>query len=545
MRDETDEINFRFPSGLDKVLLTPSIDPSTAAVDVAFELSSPQSQPVVEKLIAAVWTILSGALAAGLLVGIAWYNGYPTVFSDTGSYLVTGAFHVALAPFRAPGYAAFMRVASLGRSSWFIVAAQAFLVVYVLRECCEYLIGGGRKFVDLCLLVAVCALTALTSLPWFASLLMPDIFAGILFPCTFLLAFNGELPPLRRMVLAAILAIAVAAHSSLFPIAALFFAGLLVLRVATRANSAGPSMSSFLAWLLVPALAAGIWTANQNQELGLGFRLSPSGNSFLLGRLFGDGLAPEFLRANCANRHFISCRYLAHLPHDEVDFLFRHPLLRDLNGHEHEIQTIVRGTISAYPLQFAISSAAQTLFQFASVRTGDEIRSYSAQEWNDDAVQRVFPGELQAFRNTRQIRDRLLHLADGASVIDTIVFWLSAAACLYFARTRRFPRTNQFLVAAILFLVINAAVCGSFSGVYNRYQSRVAWLVPFCLVSYVCCLVRESEATSPAGIPSFPSLVETRGNHHELQHWHSQPSQENVRSAPSELLPAVPSESTE
>jgi hypothetical protein len=271
----------------------------------------------------------------------------------------------------------------------------------------------------------------------------------------------------------------------------LFVAGLLVLRAATRANSAGPSTSSVLAWLLIPVLAAGIWTANQNQEMGLGYRLSPSGNSFLLGRLFGDGLAPQFLRANCAKRHFISCRYLAHLPHDEVDFLFRHPLLSELKGHDREIQTIVRETISAYPLQFAISSAEQTLLQFAAVRTGDEIRSYSAQEWNDDAVKRVFPGELQAFRNTRQIRDRLLPLADVASVLDTIVFWLSAAACLYFARTRRFPRINQFFTAAIVFLVINATVCGSFSGVYNRYQSRVAWLVPFCLIAYACCWMQE------------------------------------------------------
>jgi hypothetical protein len=353
------------------------------------------------------------------------------------------------------------------------------------------LIGGGRKFVDLCLLTAICGLTALTSLPWFASLLMPDIFAGIFFPCAFLLAFSGELPRLRRLVLATILAIAVAAHSSLFPIAALSFAGLMVLRVATRASHTEPARRSVLAWLLLPILAAGVWTANQNQEMGLGFRLSPSGNSFLLGRLFGDGLAPQFLRANCAKRHFISCRYLGDLPKDEVDFLFRHPLLGNLRGRDREIQTIVRGTIFAYPLPFAISSAEQTLFQIAAVSTGDEIRSYSAQEWNDDAIEHVFPAELQAFRNTRQIRDRLLPLADAASAIDAIVFWLSVAACLYFARTRRFPRINQFFIAVILFLVINAAVCGSFSGVYNRYQSRVAWLVPFCLIAYACCWVQE------------------------------------------------------
>jgi hypothetical protein len=249
----------------------------------------------------------------------------------------------------------------------------------------------------------------------------------------------------------------------------------------------------------VPILAAALWTANQNQEMGLGFKLSPSGNEFLLGRLFGDGLAPQFLHANCAQRHFISCRYLSDLPKDEVDFLFRHPLLGELKGHDREMQAIVRGTISAYPLRFAISSVKQTLLQFAAVRTGDEIRSYSAEYWNNNAMRRVFPEELREFQNTRQYRDRLLPIADAASAIDTTVFWLSFAGCLIFARTRRFPRINYFFAAAIVFLVINAAVCGALAGVYNRYESRVAWLVPFCFLADLCCLVKESKgATSPA-----------------------------------------------
>lgn len=492
---EKKQINFRARSGLDQYLLTPNIDPLLTLTDATIEQNVPESLTVgafpIPGLISAVATIFTAVASAALLVCIAWYNGFPTVFSDTGSYLVTGVFHVALSPFRAPGYAAFTRVASLGRSAWFIVAAQAALVVYVLRECCDFLIGGGRKFVDHSLLVAICALTMLTSLPWFASLLMPDIFAGILFPCAFLLAFHGELPPIRRILLAAILAISVAAHTSLFPIAALFFAGLFVLWLVVRPADSLLSARSFLAWLLVPLLAAGVWTASQNQEMGLRFTLSPSGNSFLLGRLFGDGLAPAYLRANCPKLHLIACRYLSDLPRDEVDFLFRHPLLRDLKGHEREMQTIVRGTVAAYPLRFAISSFKQTLRQLAAIHTGDEIRFYSAQSWNDDAIRRVFPRELQSFRSTRQIHDRLIPLADAASLLDAAVFWLSIAGCLVFARTRRFPRINHFFTAAIGFLVINAAVCGAFSGVYNRYESRVAWLVPFCFIAYLCCWMEE------------------------------------------------------
>jgi hypothetical protein len=36
------------------------------------------------------------------------------------------------------------------------------------------------------------------------------------------------------------------------------------------------------------------------------------------------------------------------------------------------------------------------------------------------------------------------------------------------------------------FLLINAAVCATFSGVFDRYQSRVAWLAALCATIYVC-----------------------------------------------------------
>jgi len=45
---------------------------------------------------------------------------------------------------------------------------------------------------------------------------------------------------------------------------------------------------------------------------------------------------------------------------------------------------------------------------------------------------------------------------------------------------------NRFVFAAAAFLLINAAVCATFSGVFDRYQSRVAWLAAFCAAIYVC-----------------------------------------------------------
>ncbi len=134
-------------------------------------------------------------------------------------------------PFRAPGYGTFTRWTSLGTSAWFTIAAQAIIVVYILREIFAYLIGGDRKYVDRCLLFGACILVAMTSLPWVTSQIMPDVFAGVLFLSMFLLVLAGEFGTRKRIVLALLLMISVAAHSSFFPIAALFVAAMVLLNL--------------------------------------------------------------------------------------------------------------------------------------------------------------------------------------------------------------------------------------------------------------------------------------------------------------------------
>ena len=447
-------------------------------------------------------------MAAGLLLWVAAYNGYPTVYPDTGGYLYTGAFFIAVPPFRAPGYSIFTRLTGFGTSAWFTVAVQAIVVVTVLYETCKYVIGGESKFRDQCLLAIVCALAALTSLPWETSELMPDVFAGVAFLSAFLLAFDSRLRLAERIGLAAILAISVSAHMSLLPIGALFVAALAIARFAGWQVQGAPPARSMLAWLLVPIVVAGFWTATLNRETGLGFRLSVSGNEFLLARLFGSGLAADYLRENCPNEPFVACRHLADLPTRAEDFLFWSPLRDDMAAHGDEMAEVVRGTIAAHPLRFVLSSAEATVFQLAEFRTGDEIRAsnLNAPNSNGAVIGQVFPRDVPAFSNARQPRGRMNLVTETAVVVDLAAFCLSALACVLLARRKRFARVNQLFYWTIVFLVVNAGICGSLAGVYDRYQSRVAWLVPLCLFSYVCCLVKAEKALRGDGVPRSSGL---------------------------------------
>lgn len=441
-----------------------------------------------EGTLAAMRSLLFGAMSACLLLSVAFYNGYPTVYPDTGSYLYSSAFRIPLFPFRAPGYGVFAMLTSLRVSAWFTIVAQAILVTVVLYELCKYLIGGDSRFRDHCLLGVAAFLAAFSSLPWETSLLMPDVFAGVVFLSLFLLAFNARMNWVERIALAAISAVGVGGHASLLPIASLFVVALAIGRLAGWAPREAPPARSVLPWLVLPLLAAGLWNANLNRQMGLGFRVSPAGNDFVLGRLLNDGLAAGYLRENCPQRRFVACRYVDNLPKTPEQFLFWHPMLREMDASGNEVKEIVRGTLAAYPLRFAWNSARHTLRQLVQFKTGDEVRDLAlhAPNSNGMVIALVFPRDIDAYAASRLIQGRLIGLTKIVARVDTGVFWLSALACGFVALSRREQKWNSFFYSALVFLFLNAAVCATLAGVYDRYQARVAWLVPLCLAMFVC-----------------------------------------------------------
>ncbi|HTC61240.1 MAG TPA: hypothetical protein VK709_00215 [Candidatus Saccharimonadales bacterium] len=488
---ERKNANLRPHCGMDQIPVMPTVEQRPISTDMRLNDATRKLQPTREKQGAWLRTVFFGALEAALLCCVALFNGYPVVTPDSGWYLRSGAFQVAIYPFRAPGYGAFTRWTSLGTSAWFTTVVQAIVVVYILRETFVYLIGGDRKYVDRCLLFGVSVLAALTSLPWVTSQIMPDVFAGVLFLSAFLLAFASEFRTGQRIVLALLLMISVAAHSSFFPIATLFVAAMVLLKLGRRIYGLRPRWSPVV-WVLVPIIAAGLWTSNQNQRMGLGFRLAASQNRFLLATLFSNGMAMDFLRANCPEHPFISCRYLSNPPRDSQDFLWGHPLVHELEGHEDEMEAILHGAIIAYPRRFVVSGVHAALLQLVTLRTGEAMQlDFRADYDLLSDIFAVLPRDLSAFKLARQFNERLFKLTEAVAPVHTAVFWLSVAGCLLFAWTGRFTRINQFFIAAIAFLIFNAAVCGAASEVFNRYQSRVAWIMPLCLIAYVCSLLKE------------------------------------------------------
>src|SRR5262249_46707727 len=123
----------------------------------------------------------------------ALYNGFPLVFPDTAGYLIGHT------PNRSLGYYIFNRIVDMRISPWPGVVLQSLIVsctIWQFASALFNIVDFPRMF-----LLAV-FLTIGTSLPWFVSWIMPDIFTALMIIALVLLCFaQDRLPKLSKIIL--------------------------------------------------------------------------------------------------------------------------------------------------------------------------------------------------------------------------------------------------------------------------------------------------------------------------------------------------------
>ena len=175
---------------------------------------------------------IGAALASTLiLLAPAIWNRFPLLQFDTGGYLVRW-FEGYLVPSRSTVFGLFLNLFAKP-DFWPVVVIQAALTVWVLTLVLHALGFGGRP---LLLIGVTAALSGLTTLPWLASILLTDIFAGLAVLAVHLLIFAHDvLRRWERNALIGLVAFAVATHSATFAIVlALLAAAALVAAVPHR-----------------------------------------------------------------------------------------------------------------------------------------------------------------------------------------------------------------------------------------------------------------------------------------------------------------------
>lgn len=338
-------------------------------------------------------------------------------------------------------------------------------------------------------LAIIAGMALLTSLPWFTSYLMPDLYAGLLILAAGTLAFAwAKLRRPERWAISALYLLAITFHGSHLLLAAAL-APVAVLLPAARHPRPARALR-----LVLPILAA---VAFQLGTSWLGFgqlTLTPQAPPFLLARSWEDGPARTYLTAACPDAGWTICAHLDRLAPSAQEFLWRpqdsywsldlaeRAALRDEEG------AILRQAIGAAPLTQLRASMGNAVDQLLRFGLDDFVLGRGAAVTPEDYTFVYLPLAPAAVWGLGWF---------SASIHVTVLMALAVVATKLWRH--RSPAADPVVACCLLVLaalVLNAAICGVISGPNDRYQARVVWLLPL-LAAGLMAPRRGPRATGP------------------------------------------------
>ena len=413
--------------------------------------------------------LLAIFVGGALFIWPALWNGYPLLYSDTYVFITqpTPGFFNWDKPFI---YGPWMMPFHAWQTLWGVVLVQGLLVSHLIWLAQQSL--GRASAVRH--LIACLVLSALTGVSWFVSLLMPDIFSGMVVLSIFILGFSKKLSRSMIAWVSVIGALAISVHLSHLVIAA---AGLLVVLLLSFRR---------FHYALIPLVLALAALVGTNMYAFNKVAISPFGSVFLLARLSADGNVKSVLQQHCPQKKWHLCAWTDRLAKDSDSFMWdgKGPVWTHPGGPiglAPEASEIVELTLRSRPLHVLWSAIQNTTKQLFMVKLGDTIHT----EWLDltvaKGVEKFFPpAELQRYNNAKQVQGTMRERVTTVSVIGAATVLLGFVWSIYcfVGAWRRRDFTVLGLIAIIWIGVLaNAFATGALSKPHYRYQTRIAWLL--------------------------------------------------------------------
>jgi hypothetical protein len=424
-------------------------------------------------------------LLAAAILGLApFVNGYPLFFPDSGTYIRQAVKFEGVLD-RPPFYSFFIELVHLRLSLWPIPFVQDVIACYVIFR--AFMIAfpsvGAPRMV-----LSIMFAGLLTSLPWFSNQIMPDIFTPLIVLNLFIICLAWDhLVRAERVLIPVLLAGMIACHQANTPFTLFVLVAALLL-----GWSQGIPRRLLLRRTLLVIVPVGLAVLGQSlysYVIIKRFTPSPYAPVFLLARLLDDGPARRYLATACPAEGYALCQYQDALRGDSNAFLWAPDsplwiLLRERGKAEtlDEANAIVRGALRAYPGAALSDALRNAAMQFVHAATADE-NCPCLGDKADHVVAELFPHEYPSYLESMQNRGtlpwRMLGWIDGIVVIVSAIF----LAVLALRKRCALAGDAGRLLALIAWgCLVNAGLMGALSGVANRYQARIVWLIPLFAV---------------------------------------------------------------
>jgi hypothetical protein len=435
---------------------------------------------------------------------------------------------------RSPYYAVPLYLLTAVGGLWLIAGLQALAAAWTLRVALRAL---APELGPLAYLSIAVLLTAASSLGFEAGYIMPDIFGGLALLAAAVLVLHPDRVrwPVKAG-LTALMAFAALVHTSnmLNLIAAAGFGVVVFWRSGPAASlrRGGPIAAALVVAFALASFSHALLTA--------AFGRAPMTAPFVASRVLADGVGQRYLQVVCRREKLAACD-LAHVSADYPEYyLGLYPLEpppapadaeRVYDGlqyrHVSDAEAAKREQFVAEQPQLVLGAARTDGPRLAAAMLAN-----GAREVFYVAVERDFDSLSGLLAEHTQTRDEVLAMVPNAAScargagagctpldlgllvpLQKLVAWASLVL-LVAARLgqRREERgAHAHLATLVIFMIlVNAFLCGALAGPYDRYQSRVEWLVPLCALLQVLEWARQRNAAtlrSPsASIVAEPSV---------------------------------------
>lgn len=425
-------------------------------------------------------------------------NGYPLLYSDSGTYIVAGFIHYV--PVDRPYfYSWLVRHSSMGFSLWLTLTAQSLLLFYAMRMALKYILKLKESFYATCAVLV--GLSFLTGLAHNNSQIIADVFSPIALLCFCTLLAVPYIPRGHRFFLVVLMLFSFSVHSSHMLIFSILAIMLWLVRLIFKKKPFFAARRKTHRTLIVWSLASWLVVSLFNSWLGVGFKPSNTGNIFLVARCIETGAAKAYLDKYCPDAPQDLCAAKDSLPPHAVAFLWEFgnsPLYDDScvkNGwgscwtsKDKEYGKVVKGIIAYTPsrnilIEHCLKDSWKQLGMFdlgylIPMAEGSPVLGPIRDYVNPD---------FERYKNAVQYQQTVSF--ETQSAIQRWAVYIAIAVILLFLllsfRTSAYNNSLAFAIAVIVGCIVNGVVCASFSGVVDRYMARMIWLVPLAAVLLV------------------------------------------------------------
>src|SRR6185437_1615599 len=381
---------------------------------------------------------------------------------------------------------------------WVNLAIQALATMWILQLTLRVfgLAKPWRLFVS-CLV-----LTLTTALPWLASMLLTDIFAGLSVLSLFLLVVHGDkLSGREKAALFVFTAFAAATHSATMGV----LLGLCCVGWIARPFLRDRIKAAPLVQGMLTIVAGAIMLVSANYALSGQVAWTPGGYSIAFARMLQDGIVTRYLNDHCATQQLKLCPYRNELPETADDFLWsRESVFNKLGrfaGMRDEMGYIAVHALADYPLWQAEEALMDTGEQLLKVGTGENT-DHPTMMHTYGIFREFLPQQLKVVDAARQQKSHLtfgpinlIHVP--VALFSTVLVFALLIVAIW---RKRVDDVTLLMATVCLTLLGNAFICGVISGPHDRYGSRLVWITTFAvMIAAMKGWQRDETADGPSG----------------------------------------------